>query len=159
MSGREMEVEVVDHQAVVVLEERVLAFLGDVAREVSGQIAGLAGAGAAWRDLSLLDVALVDDATIADVHGQFMGDPTSTDVITFGHGEIVIGVETAVRQAAEHGEPLPRELARYLVHGMLHLAGFDDREAGERVRMIEVQERLVAGLWQRLAGLHDLAGS
>src|SRR5262245_9048727 len=52
-----------------------------------------------------VEVALVDDETSARVHEQFMGIEGETDVITFHHGEIVIGVEVAFRQAAENGEP------------------------------------------------------
>ena len=70
-----------------------------------------------------------------------------TDVITFHHGEIVIGAEVAERQAAEYGEPLPREILRYFVHGLLHLAGHEDEEPAERAAMEAVQETIVARLW------------
>ena len=70
-----------------------------------------------------------------------------TDVITFHHGEIVIGAQVAERQAAEYGEPLARELLRYLVHGLLHLAGHEDAEADERAAMEAAQETIVTTLW------------
>jgi probable rRNA maturation factor len=94
-----------------------------------------------------VEVALVDDETSARVHEQFMGIEGETDVITFHHGEIVIGVEVAFRQAAENGEPPLRELFRYIVHGLLHLAGHEDEEADDRQRMEAAQEPLVARLW------------
>ncbi|MEK7949086.1 rRNA maturation RNase YbeY [Luteolibacter soli] len=94
-----------------------------------------------------VEVALVDDETSARVHEQFMGIEGETDVITFHHGEIVIGVEVAFRQAAENGEPPLRELFRYIVHGLLHLAGHEDEDAGDRQRMEAAQEPLVARLW------------
>lgn len=94
-----------------------------------------------------VEVALVDDETSARVHEQFMGIEGETDVITFHHGEIVIGVEVAVRQAAENGEPLLRELFRYIVHGLLHLAGHEDEDPADRTRMEEAQEALVLELW------------
>jgi probable rRNA maturation factor len=94
-----------------------------------------------------VEVALVDDETSARVHEQFMGVEGETDVITFHHGEIVIGVEVAFRQAAENGEPPLRELFRYIVHGLLHLAGHEDEEPGDRQRMEAAQEPLVARLW------------
>ncbi len=93
--------------------------------------------------LEIVEVAFVDDAEIARVHGEFLGDPTPTDVISFDHGEILISVDTAERQAAAEGEILDRELALYLIHGILHLAGFDDREERERQRMKDEQERIL----------------
>jgi probable rRNA maturation factor len=98
-----------------------------------------------------VEVALVDDETSARVHEQFMGIEGETDVITFHHGEIVIGVEVAFRQAAENGEPPLRELFRYIVHGLLHLAGHEDEKPADRERMEAAQEPLVARLWPQLA--------
>jgi probable rRNA maturation factor len=99
-----------------------------------------------------VEVALVDDETSARVHEQFMGIEGETDVITFHHGEIVIGVEVAFRQAAENGEPPLRELFRYIVHGLLHLAGHEDEEPADRERMEAAQEPLVARLWPVVEG-------
>ena len=62
--------------------------------------------------LATLEVAIVDDATSDQVHRDFMDIEGPTDVITFHHGEIVIGAEVAERQAAEYGEPLAREILR-----------------------------------------------
>ena len=62
------------------------------------------------------------------------------------HGEIIISVETGTRQAEEHGEPVERELLRYLVHGLLHLAGHEDGDAESRAMMIAEQERIVGRL-------------
>ncbi|WP_367874131.1 rRNA maturation RNase YbeY [Luteolibacter sp. Populi] len=101
-------------------------------------------------DHECIEVALVDNETSARVHEQFMGIEGETDVITFHHGEIVIGVEVAFRQAAENGEPPLRELFRYIVHGLLHLAGHEDEEATDRERMEAAQEPLVARLWPEL---------
>lgn len=102
-----------------------------------------------------VEVALVDDETSARVHDQFMGVPGETDVITFHHGEIVIGVQVAFRQASENGEPPLRELFRYIVHGLLHLAGHEDLEPHDRERMEAAQEPLVAKLWPVFADLRE----
>jgi probable rRNA maturation factor len=96
--------------------------------------------------LETIEISLVSDEAIAQVHGDFMDDPTPTDVITFHHGEIVISLDTAHRQAAENGEPYEREVIRYIIHGLLHLAGWDDRDETERKAMHEVQERILASL-------------
>lgn len=93
--------------------------------------------------LDAIEVSLVSDASIAAVHGQFMDDPTPTDVITFQHGEILISLETAARQAAEHGHPSEREALLYLIHGLLHLNGFDDTTAEARAEMEAVQVEIL----------------
>jgi probable rRNA maturation factor len=114
--------------------------------------AQLAAAHAAYEENSLLhlatiEVALVDDETSARVHMDFMEIPGATDVITFHHGEIVIGVEVALRQAEEYGEPLGREILRYFIHGLLHLAGHEDHEEVDRTAMELAQEMIVSKLW------------
>ena len=88
-------------------------------------------------------VVLVSDRKIAAIHEQFMGIAGPTDVITFGHGDIVISVETAERQAKAFSSSFQHELRLYCVHGLLHLAGFDDlTEAGFK-EMAELQEGIL----------------
>lgn len=94
-----------------------------------------------------VDFILVSDRTIAKVHGDFLDDPTPTDVITFHHGEILISLDTAERQAAEHGEDYEREVARYMVHGLLHLAGWSDHDPAERAEMHRIQEEILDAVW------------
>lgn len=96
--------------------------------------------------LEAVEISLVSDESIARVHGQFMAEPTPTDVITFQHGEILISLDTAMRQAAENSEPYEREVTRYIVHGLLHLAGWDDLEETERAAMHAVQEQILSVL-------------
>ena len=96
-----------------------------------------------------VQVSLVDDEEISRVHAQFMDNPDPTDVITFPYGddgEILISVETAERQAREYKSSFDREITLYLVHGLLHLAGYDDSSEVERGEMEELQEALVSEL-------------
>ncbi len=93
--------------------------------------------------LAEIEVSFVDDATIARVHAEFMDDPTPTDVITFDHGEILVSTETAARQASENGNTFEREIATYVVHGLLHLAGYGDGTSEEYEQMRVLQERAV----------------
>lgn len=93
--------------------------------------------------LELVEISLVSDDAITQVHADFLDDPTPTDVITFHHGEILISLDTAQRQAEEHGESFEREVTRYIVHGLLHLAGWNDVEPSERKAMHETQERIL----------------
>jgi probable rRNA maturation factor len=90
-----------------------------------------------------ITLVLVSDRRIAELHGQFMDDPTPTDVITFLHGEIVISVETAHREALARSLPVPQEVARYAVHGLLHLAGWADKTMVEARAMRAVQEKIL----------------
>lgn len=143
-----LEVIVGNHQQAVEIPEIWLAALEAAAQ----QAADLALAGAPDGDsplshLATIEIALVDDQTSDQVHRDFMNIDGATDVITFHHGEIVIGAEVAHRQAAEYGEPLGRELLRYLVHGLLHLAGHEDTAAEERRIMEIAQESIVTTLW------------
>lgn len=147
------EVIVGDHQARMEVPEGWLLLLESGGARAAAEIieAHLNDPQAPLAGLGCVEVALVDDETSGRVHDQFMGISGATDVITFEHGEIVIGVEVAWRQAAEYGEPELRELFRYLVHGLLHLAGHEDGADAGRARMEAVQEALVAALWPEMA--------
>lgn len=147
-----LEVIIGNHQEQTEIPEHWLTALEDSAPEAAAH--ALARATAPESPLSLLgtlEVALVDDETSSRVHLDFMNVEGPTDVITFHHGEIVIGAQVAARQAAEYGEPLAREILRYLIHGMLHLAGHEDENPDERRAMETAQEEIVASLWN--AGL------
>lgn len=143
-----LEVIVGNHQDAVDVPVAWLTALEDI-----GEAAALMAAGFAAHEenslahLATLEVALVDDETSARVHMDFMEIPGPTDVITFHHGEIVIGAEVAKRQAEEYGEPMGREILRYFVHGLLHLAGHEDAEPEDREAMESAQEKMVAALW------------
>jgi probable rRNA maturation factor len=96
--------------------------------------------------LEQIEVVLVSDKRIAEIHRRFLNDPSPTDVITFQHGEIVVSVETAKRQARQFGTALDHELRLYITHGLLHLQGFDDKTEAGAAEMKRVQERLVSSL-------------
>lgn len=81
-------------------------------------------------DLSLV---FLTDKALAKIHGDFLDDPSITDVITFEGdpslglaGEICVSVDTALRVSKERGTSFNEELLLYVVHGWLHLAGYDD---------------------------------
>ena len=93
--------------------------------------------------LEEVEVTLVSDATIARVHRDFMGIPGATDVITFDHGEIVISAETAQANAARFGRSLDQEIALYIVHGLLHLNGYEDKEPAAAAQMARLQEQIL----------------
>jgi probable rRNA maturation factor len=143
-----LEVIVGNHQDSVDVPVSWLTALEDIGEATARMAAGFAADQEnSLVHLATLEVALVDDETSARVHMDFMDIPGPTDVITFHHGEIVIGAEVAKRQAEEYGEPLGREILRYFVHGLLHLAGHEDAEPEEREAMEAAQEQIVAALW------------
>lgn len=97
----------------------------------------------ALRYLEEIEVTFVSDRTIAAVHEQFMNIPGATDVITFDHGEIVISAQTAAAYAPKFGHTLAQELGLYIIHGLLHLNGYDDTTPRAAARMKEKQERIL----------------
>lgn len=114
---------------------------------------------------SELGVYLVGDRRMSALNARHLGHAGPTDVISFDYGpgvptaegtsgssgELFLGVPEAVRQARRYRTAWPAELARYLVHGLLHLAGYNDTTAAARRRMKRVEDRLV----RRLAARFD----
>lgn len=93
--------------------------------------------------LETVEVSVVSDETIAEVHGEFLEDPTPTDVITFHHGEILVSEDTARREGPSHGKTFPEELLLYVIHGLLHLNGHVDGSEPERTEMHRRQEEIL----------------
>jgi probable rRNA maturation factor len=90
-----------------------------------------------------LFVVLVSDRRMASLHRRFLHKPGSTDVLTFEHGEIFVSVETARQNARTFKSSLTRELRLYIVHGLLHLHGFEDRTEADARKMQTMQERIL----------------
>ena len=94
-----------------------------------------------------ISLAFVDNPTIHGINKRFLEHDEPTDVITFPYssgkvlvGELVIGVEVALEQARVGGHEVDAELALYVIHGLLHLVGYDDKDAHDRKQM-RVRER------------------
>jgi probable rRNA maturation factor len=87
-----------------------------------------------------LSLVFMTDRELAALHGRFLNDPSPTDVITFpggagAAGEICISADAAVRQGGRSAPRLSAELTLYVVHGWLHLAGYDDLRPAAKRRM------------------------
>ena len=100
-----------------------------------------------------LSIAFLDEQAIAQLHGDFMDDLTPTDVITFPGdpdcelaGEICVCPHVAQAYAARQGLDFSQELSLYLVHGYLHLAGYDDIQDQDRAQMRAAEQRALAHL-------------
>lgn len=145
--NRRVALQLFDHQGSLALD---LAGLRAVGQAALGAVLAAPGPQAQnLPELGEVEISFLDDAAIARVHGEFLGDAAPTDVITFAHGEILISAETAVRQAAEYGQAPDRELALYLIHGLLHLNGHEDESAAGFARMQELQEGILEAVWPR----------
>ena len=95
------------------------------------------------RKLSEIFIWLISDRRMALLHRKFLGQSGPTDVMTFQHGEMFISVDTARRHARAFENSLLRELKLYIVHGLLHLHGFDDQTPSEAQKMKAAQERIL----------------
>ena len=109
------------------------------------------------RKLSEVFVWLISDRRMAFLHRRFLRQSGPTDVMTFQHGEIFISVETARRQARAFGNSLVPELKLYIVHGLLHLHGFDDQTPAESRKMKAAQEKILRECTSSLCAPNPIA--
>jgi len=123
-----------------------------ISREAVAEAVGLLDANAAKFNggcpPGALSVAFLGDPALAGLHARYLGDPSRTDVITFEGdaandvaGEICVSVDAARRHARSSGARLSDEIALYLVHGWLHLAGYDDRNPAAKRAMRRAEAR------------------
>ncbi|MCB9759367.1 MAG: rRNA maturation RNase YbeY [Alphaproteobacteria bacterium] len=112
-----------------------------------------------------LSLVLTDDPTIQALNAQWRGMDKPTDVLSFPQdddvvlGDLVISVATAARQAAERDHGLRDEVRVLLVHGLLHLLGYDHETGPEDLReMAEAEARLMGRLGWKGRGLIAAAG-
>ena len=101
-----------------------------------------------------LSLVLVSDRVLHDLNRDWRGKDRPTDVLAFAQGEegpaphgllgdVVISVDTARRQAASLGHSLVIEADRLLVHGLLHLLGYDHERSPAEARRMQRKERAV----------------
>jgi probable rRNA maturation factor len=105
-----------------------------------------------------LSIVLLTDPDLAQLHADFLADPTTTDVITFeGNsdlgtaGEICVSADTAAAYARKHRRDFSTELTLYIVHGWLHLAGHDDLIPQKKRAMRRAEARALRVLEQHYA--------
>jgi probable rRNA maturation factor len=118
----------------------------------------LEGEGVADYEISL---AFVDDPTIHRLNKRYLEHDEPTDVLSFPlsdagskklAGELVIGAEVALARAGEHGHDVQAELGLYVIHGLLHLCGYDDHEPADADAMRARERHYLKQL-----GLPDIA--
>lgn len=115
-----------------------------------------------WKEVEF-GIVLVNDRTIQDLNLRYRQKDTPTDVLSFSMecpslqvgedrpprllGEVVISVETARRQSVKYRRTFYEELSGLLIHGILHLVGFDHEEDSEERRMKRKERELIKTCW------------
>jgi len=108
-----------------------------------------------------ISLAFVDNPTIHRLNKRYLDHDEPTDVLSFPlsdanakklAGELVIGAEVAKERADEMGHAIDAELALYVIHGLLHLCGHDDKSPKAERAMRERERHYLASL-----GLPDIA--
>jgi probable rRNA maturation factor len=108
------------------------------------------------RDAGILaaevSIAVVDDPTIHALNRQYLDHDCPTDVLSFAlerdgqrvEGEVIVSSDTALRMAVHYGWSADDELALYVVHGTLHLVGYDDGDPRSISEMRAAERRYLA---------------
>jgi probable rRNA maturation factor len=103
-------------------------------------------------DSAAVSVAVVDDATLHDLNRRFLNHDYPTDVLSFvlenadGHleGEVIVSADMAAAIALEVGWPNEAELLLYVIHGTLHLVGYEDQSPSQAAKMRTAEARCLA---------------
>jgi probable rRNA maturation factor len=160
LAVRELEVDITD--ATGRLARARQAWLTDQVRKAA-QVMGLRGS---------IRVRIVDDRAMADLHGRHLGDPTTTDVLTFdlatekhekvgldrlfstGIDRSLIGIDSDIyacldeadRESQGAGYAVERELLLYVVHGVLHCLGWEDHPEASAAQMHDAEDRVLLAI-------------
>jgi len=115
--------------------------------------------GASGKEVSLL---FVDDTEISELNARHLGRNGPTDVLAFPMsegedvkfhpeilGDVVVSAERALDYAKDHGFKVNDELSLYLIHGLLHLLGYDDVDSSAQTKMRHREEELLRKAGQR----------
>lgn len=100
---------------------------------------------------NMINVLLVSDRKIKELHSKFLNENSVTDVITFDlsitdgfiSGDIIISLDTAFKQAKIYQVKFLNEVVRLAIHGTLHLCGYQDEDGESRRRMVEREEEIL----------------
>lgn len=115
-------------------------------------------------EMAEVSIVFVDDAYITRLNQQYRHLDGATDVLSFAQmegepmpreeqelllGDVVISLETAGRQAEEYGHSFNQEVSYLVVHGVLHLLGYDHQSEPDRQQMRDVEKKVLARVWMR----------
>ncbi len=91
-------------------------------------------------------ILFADDAWIRRLNKRYRKRDKSTDVLAFETGDIIISAETAARNSRGFGSTLADELKLYMIHGILHLSGYDDTTSPKRKAMKIMEKKVLKRL-------------
>ncbi|HIG74433.1 MAG TPA: rRNA maturation RNase YbeY [Bacteroidetes bacterium] len=111
-----------------------------------------AGEGVRWVEVNVI---LGDHALVRELNREWLQHDWNTDVVSFPldeegeargeiEGEVYVDLDTAREEAPAHGASFETEALRYVIHGLLHLAGYDDASDEERAAMRTLEDRYLA---------------
>ncbi|MFH0764140.1 MAG: rRNA maturation RNase YbeY [Candidatus Omnitrophota bacterium] len=107
-----------------------------------------------------LEIVFLNDNAISALNKKYKGRSGPTDVLSFGIdrkefgkkgfiGEIFISPDQALRNSKIFKTPLEEEIILYVIHGILHLSGYDDERAPDKRRMAKIQDEILKYLWKK----------
>jgi probable rRNA maturation factor len=134
-----MRIDIADEQEANPVDKSLCERLTDASRKIASDFGF---------DQGEISIAILNDAAIRKINAEFLQHDWATDAITFPfeaddgrlEGEIVVSRETADRVAADLPWSADDELLLYVIHGMLHLVGFDDQDDESRREMKEEEK-------------------
>lgn len=107
-----------------------------------------------------LSIFFTDDKTMTDLNKTYRQKNETTDVLSFTYkekpsnidlsGEIIISLDTALKQAKNQGKILENELGELLIHGLLHILGYEDESVEGNEKMVKEGEKL----WEKAKDLY-----
>lgn len=113
-----------------------------------------AASGAAGLDMAELSIVMADDAAVRRLNREYRGKDRSTNVLSFPApvtgararmlGDVVLAYETVAAEAADQGKDLADHVRHLVVHGILHLLGFDHDSDADAERMEALETRILA---------------
>jgi probable rRNA maturation factor len=136
------------------VEDEAWRVIGDLEALVQSAIGGALEEGAPGLEDAALDVLLTDDATVADLNQRFRGKAGPTNVLSFPApvtarphlGDLSLAYGVCAREAIEQKKSFAHHLQHLLVHGALHLVGFDHMSEAEAESMEALERKVLATL-------------
>ena len=122
-----------DHELLECLTEAAIPHCLALAKKNNAELAALSG----------VEISILGSRAMAKVHRDFLDIRGVTDVITFPYGEILVCAPVAAARAPEFGHSTTQELALYIIHGLLHLSGFDDISGPDAKTMAVTQQKIL----------------